>query len=344
MNYVEFDRDGLGECPKGGAACFEDCQHCERFVDSDGFTVHCYRRGEQVIEPMLAESANQPFNNEDFIYEHKLDGVRCIAYLVDGRVRLQSRSGANITRQFPELADIYKQANDTILDGEIISTSFNAIQHRIHRQKELDIKVGMRLYPVVYVAFDILYRNGDNLMGKTLAERKAILHNVLMSSRVCGEIPYVHREGIALFESIKASGGEGIMAKNLNSPYVVGKRSATWLKVKTFQEAEFYICGLTRGENSRESTFGSVILGERHDGQLTYVGNAGSGLSDDMITRLMEAITPAECPFPSKPDVGKEVVAWAVPTLKCEVKYLERSVNGLLRFPTFRRLMEVKNG
>lgn len=296
-----------------------------------------------VIKPMLAQTSKEPFDRRDFIYESKLDGVRCIAFL-DSQTRLQARSGSDITHKFPELQELHKQVRTplslpSILDGEIVSISFNAIQHRIHQEKRLGIKVAQFQYPAIYYAFDILYLNGESVMAKPLIERKAILNGVFAQNYTGRMLGWQTGNGVSLFNLARDNNLEGIMAKAMYSPYLEGKRSDYWLKVKTFKEATFYICGLTEGENERSSTFGSVILGELVNGKLVYVGNVGSGFNQAQLKMLLHLLEPIKglCPF-YPTNVDRPVKFWTRPELKCEVRFLERSKEGKLRFPTFRKL------
>lgn len=302
-----------------------------------------------IIKPMLAQTARQPVDRKDFIYEQKLDGVRCIAYL-DSTTKLQARSGAIITPKFPELATIHQQVRKPcVLDGEIISRDFNAIQHRIHQQKPLSIKVAQTQYPVIYFVFDILYLNGESVKGKPLIERKALLNSIFAQDYYARMLGWQTGYGVGLFNNARERNLEGIMAKYMYSPYLEGKRSDSWLKVKCFKEGVFYICGVTEGENERSKTFGSVILGELVDGELVYVGNAGSGFSQDQLRMLLHLLEPMrdECPFDGwsyEVKVDRPVKFWTRPELECEVRYLELSPNGKLRFPTFRKLCYMAGG
>ena len=290
------------------------------------------------MKPMLAQTAREPFDHKDWLFELKLDGVRCIAHL-DRDTRLQARSGQDITDQFPELHDLHRQViKPCILDGEIICATFNQVQHRIHRTKPLDIRVASRLYPARFFAFDLLKVNGENLMPCVQIARKAALTAVMDEGPVGLILPW-RDEGIALFREVQSQHQEGIMAKLKSAPYIEGKRVDWWLKIKNFQEGNFYICGLTEGENDRKSTFGSLILGELKDGKLVYVGNVGSGFDQQQLRELAAYFNTlkGDCPF-EQVDVGRPVKFWTKPTSQCEVRFLEWGKDGKLRFPSFRGL------
>lgn len=287
-----------------------------------------------MIKPMLAESAQEPFDSPDYIYEIKLDGVRCIAYL-DSDTRLQARSGADITHKFPELAHLHQQVSQpAILDGEIVGVTFRAIQHRIQRQNSLAIKIAQGQYPAFSHFFDVLSAGHESVMAKPQIERKAILQSIFTDS-YHGRLLRWTTQGVALAQLTKENQLEGIMAKAMYAPYIEGKRSRSWLKIKNFREGVFHICGLTQGERS----FGSLVLGEVVDGQMCYVGNCGTGFDQGEIDHILHLLEPGDCPFQVQPDLGRELQTWARPSLRCEVRYLERT-DTKLRFPSFRRLVK----
>jgi len=268
--------------------------------------------------------------------------VRCIAYL-DRNTRLQARSGQDITAQFPELWELHRQVTKPcILDGEIACATFNQVQHRIHRTKALDIRVASKLYPARFFAFDILSLGQQKLMSIPQMSRKEALRAVMTESPAGLVLPWREREGIALFHEVQSLQQEGIMAKHQAAPYVEGKRVDWWLKVKNFQEATFYVCGLTEGEGERTATFGSLILGELRDGRWLYVGNVGSGFDQRQLVELTAYFgsLKGECPF-GQADVGRPVKFWTKPVVQCEVRFLEWGKDGKLRFPTFRGLTDI---
>lgn len=292
-----------------------------------------------MIKPMKAETAKGPFDSDSFIFEEKLDGARCIAY-VGGGVRLQSRSGSDLTPKFPELAELGKQVSKPcILDGELVCDSFNSLQHRVHKQKSLDIKIAAKEYPAAYYVFDILNLDGTNTMPQALIRRKELLSLTFSTGEKARLLGFVYDQGIGLFERITADGGEGIMAKSIHSPYLEGKRSTSWLKIKAFQEDTFVICGLLRGENERDKTFGSLVLGKPDNGRLDYIGCAGSGLTEGMLKHILQVVVPGRCPFAVVPRLDKEVLTWVIPQLLCEVRFMGLGSNGHLRFPSFRKLL-----
>jgi len=289
-----------------------------------------------MIKPMLAETAQEPFDGVEWLFELKLDGVRAIAVL-DGDTKLYARSGASITHKFPELAGMHRQASKLcILDGEIVASSlkFEDIQRRIHKEKALDIRIASRRSPVIYYAFDILYLDRASQMGLRLIDRKLKLHSHFVGDCSARTLGFQQRDGVSLFNKVREAGLEGIMAKEIASDYVEGKRSPSWLKVKAFQEDTFEIHGLTRGENARSNTFASLILGKGGK----YVGCVGSGFDETTLRVCLEKLSPLKtdkCQLEGLA-VDREVLFFTEPKLSCEVRYLGYGSDGHLRFPSFR--------
>jgi len=217
------------------------------------------------------------------------------------------------------------------------------VQRRIHKTKALDIRVAAKLYPARFFAFDVLSLGGQSLMPLAQIARKEALRTVMTESPIGLVLPWREGEGIALFREVQSRQQEGIMAKLQSAPYIEGKRVDWWLKIKNFQEGTFYVCGLTEGENERQATFGSLILGEFRDGKLVYVGNVGSGFDQQQLRELTAcfSVLKGDCPF-ERVEVGRPVKLWTKPVVQCEVRFLEWGKDGKLHFPTFRRLMNSK--
>jgi len=293
----------------------------------------------KTIKPMLAQTAKEAFDHKDWLFELKLDGVRCIAYL-DRDTHLQARSGQDITAQFPELQELHRQVTKPcILDGEIACATFNQVQHRVHKTKALDIRIAQKLYPARFFAFDTLIVGGESIMPLAQVARKETLRAVMNDTPIGIVLPWREGKGIDLFRDVQSRQQEGIMAKHMSAAYLQGKRVDWWLKIKNFQERTFYICGLTEGENERAATFGSLILGELRDGRWVYVGNVGSGFNQQQLKELTAYFSSlkGECPF-KQVEVGRPVKFWTKPVARCEVRFLEWGKDGKLRFPTFRKL------
>lgn len=193
-----------------------------------------------LIKPMLAATATEPFDSNDYFFEVKWDGIRCLAFIDAGGVRLQSRRLSEITAQFPELGSLRSIPNGTVLDGELIilesgKPSLLRIQQRMHLQDRVRVHLLSELSPAVFMVFDVLYAHGKSVMMQSLACRRHILAyllceldgaNVKMTEGVLGA-------GIEYFAAVQRMGLEGVMAKRLDGRYLVGRRSGNWKKIKT---------------------------------------------------------------------------------------------------------------
>jgi ATP-dependent DNA ligase len=191
------------------------------------------------IQPMLAQRAPEPFDSEDYLFEIKWDGIRCLAFIEAGRLRLQSRDLMAISAQFPELASLAQLPSGTVLDGELVvlkdgKPCFAEIQKRTQLRTSHRIGMFSHALPVSYLVFDLLYWEGESLVAAPLSARREALNSLTARLPESGVLVSgaVLRYGRACFETVAKLGLEGLMAKRLDSPYVVGRRSRHWLKIK----------------------------------------------------------------------------------------------------------------
>ena len=192
-----------------------------------------------VIKPMLAVALPEPFDSDHHLFEIKWDGIRCLAFVENGRSRLQSRELMDITSQFPELDCLADLPDGTVLDGELVAMdgsrpSLGKIQSRALLQDQHRIDFLSRSSPVVYIVFDLIYVSGASITGKPLLERRRALEQLLCGLRP-GQIllsEAVLGQGHDLFHAVENMGLEGIMAKCLDGQYRPGKRTALWKKIK----------------------------------------------------------------------------------------------------------------
>lgn len=306
----------------------------------------------ELIEPMLAELAKEPFDSPRHLYEPKLDGVRCLAYIEAGKVVLRARSGNDMTERFPELHGLpgLVRASQAVLDGEIVCHNdkgipdFNHIQNRIGK-RGLAVEVARKQFPARYEVFDILQVLDMDLTARgralTLMERKAVLMEVLPGVYPVQRVLWIDDEGKKAFETMRDLGLEGIMAKEVDSLYYPGKRHPAWKKVKVHLEDSFVIGGFTKGKGWREGLLGALIVGKpRPNGRLTWVAETGSGMDLATIKDLAAALPRlqvTECPFADYTG-GNDVAMWVRPLLVVDVKYLEVTRDGHLRWPIFLRV------
>ncbi|HEX9269194.1 MAG TPA: DNA ligase D [Candidatus Limnocylindria bacterium] len=297
------------------------------------------------ITPMLATSSDEPFDSPQFTYEPKWDGVRTLAFVDGGEVRLQTRNLLDCTKQYPEataVAEALTGGYQAIVDGEVVAfdergvPSFQRLQPRMHQRDESAVGRLRRSVPVVYEVFDLLYLDGDDLTRQPLRERRRRLEAALTPMGPIRLSEGFPGTGRALFAAVREQGLEGIVAKRLDAPYVTG-RSASWVKIKAQRSMECVIGGWTEGRGGRHSTLGALLLGIYRDGALVPIGHVGSGFDDrtlrDLLATLRDQQSPSS-PFASPPRVNQPAT-WCFPTLVCEVRYSEITRDGTLRHPVY---------
>ena len=300
------------------------------------------------VEPMLAITADEPFDSPDFAFEPKWDGVRTLAFVDGGVVRLQTRNLLDCTAQYPEahgIAEALTGAYQAIVDGEIVALdekgvpSFQRLQPRMHVRDEGAIRKLRRSTPVIYQVFDVLWRDGEDLRPLPLRERQRLLDESLTPMGAVQRSEQFVGTGNALFDAAKEQGIEGIVAKRLDSPYV-SSRSAAWVKIKAFKTMECVVGGWTEGQGGRTGALGALLIGVYRDGQLMPLGHVGSGFDERTLKDLMAMLKERETkdsPFAVEPRVN-ETPHWVLPELVCEVRYVELTREGTVRHPTYRGL------
>lgn len=302
------------------------------------------------LAPMFAETAEGVRNDPGWRYEPKLDGYRALAFVRDGKARLISRNGLDISAPYPDvIAELAQQCvGSMILDGELVAygadgkPSFGALQKRAGLKTAKEIAAAQRNSRIAFVCFDVLHFAGVNLRARPYAERRRFLAQCLLPTQHL-QLIHVGDNAIELYDAALASGFEGIMAKRKDSPYLPGKRVATWLKIKAAHTEEFVIGGYTQGRGSRKA-LGAFLLGTWEGNRLRYVGHVGSGLDEDTIEMLkprLRTLTRKTPPFASKPDLHRPTT-WLDPQLVAEITFQNRTESGMLRAPVFLRLREDK--
>ncbi len=306
-------------------------------------------------KPMLATLTGEAFDDEAWGFEPKWDGIRAIA-VCDEETRLITRNDKDVTVAYPELHRLHEQtvALEAMLDGEIAAfqdgvPSFQRLQQRMHLRDEKKVAEMARRIPVVYIVFDLLYLDGQDLTARPLVARRKLLEETIVPSDQIQVSPITEGEGIALFEAAKEQGLEGIMAKRLSSPYVPGDRSKDWLKVKVTFDADVVIVGWTEGEGSRAGNLGSLMMAVYHGGELRYVGNVGTGFKTRSLPEVFDrlvALDETEPPFPqevlrSRPELRR--AHWVPPSLVATVEHRGITTAGRLRSPSFQGFREDKN-
>jgi bifunctional non-homologous end joining protein LigD len=292
-----------------------------------------------VIEPMKAVLSDKPFSDPGWIFERKLDGIRCIAIRDDGGVSLMSRTARRMNDQFPEIAEAleHQPARDFIADGEIVAfrdgiTSFERLQQR-HRKH----------VPVFLYVFDLPRLEGEDLRSLPLRERKSRLRHSLRFEGPIRFNPHRNGEhGEELYREACRKGLEGVIAKRADSLYT-GTRSRDWLKLKCHHEQELVIGGFTAPKGSR-TEFGALLVGYNENGVIRYAGKVGTGFDQENLRELgarMRELEQDEPPFaPFKPIPPG--TRWVRPKLVGQFGFAEWTRDGRLRHPRYLGLRDDK--
>ena len=308
----------------------------ERLTDED--------RGRLVAAPaprharvMKAVLTDERFSDPDWIYERKLDGIRCLAFKGDSDVRLRSRNDLSLNGRFPEVAEalVADPASNLVVDGEVVAfdgaqTSFARLQQR-----------GERPTPVFFYVFDILRADGEDVTALPLRERKALLRRTLTFVGPIRLTAHRNRDGEAFYEEACRKGWEGLIAKRADSLYRHG-RSRDWLKFKCSAEQELVVGAYTAPRGSR-TDLGALLLGYYDDGKLRYAGKVGTGFTRATLRDLAERLEPLhrdDSPFAD--EVRERDVTWVEPELVAQIGFSEWTRDGRLRHPRFLGLRDDK--
>jgi bifunctional non-homologous end joining protein LigD len=305
--------------------------------------------------PMLAGGDGIPPNPAAYQLEPKLDGQRVIALVAPSGLVLTNRRGGEITSHYPELGGLAKALapQAATLDGEVVAfndkgqTSFQRLQRRMHVAQPTSRLLAE--VPVSFVAFDVLWLDGELLVDRPQAERRVVLDGLGIKGPAWQTAPVLDASPEELLEACRHLGLEGFMAKRRDAPYQPGRRSPAWSKVKCGRRREFVVGGWSTGQGSRKDSIGSLALGcydlspeqaarEDRPQRLFYVGQAGSGLNEEMIARLRRLFAhtaTAERPFVNQPPLKLHYVK---PMLVVEVAYSEVTESGTLRQPSLKGL------
>ncbi len=288
------------------------------------------------VRPMLAALVDEPFNDSQWVYEEKYDGIRILAYKEGSQVTLLSRNDKDRTLSFATIAQSIRALapRTLLLDGEVIALD----RKEISRFQSLQRGIG----DIRYAVFDCLYVSGRDLRHEPLSLRREELERsvsggdgFILSRRLAAD-------GLDAFRIAKQRGYEGLVAKCSTSIYIEG-RSREWLKVKVYQEDEFIIIGYTEPKGSREY-IGSLLLGAYNKGKLEYVGKVGTGFSRDVLASLYRKFQPLKRKQPSVESPPRlRDATFLSPKLIAQLSYTEWTKDGKLRHPVFLGLRDDKD-
>jgi len=298
------------------------------------------------VEPMLATLGEHPFSDPNWLFEIKWDGVRALARIENGNVTLRSRTGAEITKRYPELASFPEAlaARQAIVDGEIVAldakghSDFERLQERMHVRAPSENLPSQ--IPVVYYVFDLLYCDGYDLREAPLLKRKQLLQRLLHASERFRYSDHQLEHGKELFELANEAGLEGIVAKRVDSPYV-SDRSTYWVKLKVRKALDAVVGGWTESRTAA-LPFGSLLLGLYQGKKLRFIGHVGSGFDAKKLEKLsgkLKELAVSACPFDTVPETN-EKPSWVSPELVARVKFSGWTQEHSLRHPVFVALRE----
>lgn len=313
------------------------------------------------LAPMLAAPGVPPRARlAEWAVEMKWDGVRALAVISGGGLRLVSRTGKDITATYPELGGMAGAVTgrDAVLDGEIVAFAdgrpdFEALQPRMHvASPEAALRLA-ELIPVSYLAFDVLYADGVALTARPYAERRKILESIVRAAPGWTCPPSFPGTDLdAVRAASVANRLEGVVAKRLDSVYEPGVRSVNWLKLKNVLRQEVVVAGWKPGQGNRAGLIGSLLVGLYGDdghGQrgLLYCGHVGTGFSDEtlrMLTGRLSALRRPDSPFdePVPPEYARPAV-WVEPRLVVEVTFDRWTRAGRMRAPAYQGLRDDKD-
>ena len=279
---------------------------------------------------MKAVLTDERFSDPDWIYERKLDGIRCIAIRDGGPVRLLSRNDLPLNDRFPTIAAALEQqrCRRFAIDGEVVAFSGGRASFA---------SLGKARSKIFLYAFDITWLDGEDVRPLPLRERKRLLRETIDFGDPIRFTAHRNGDGVAFYEEACRKGWEGLIAKRADSPYVT-TRSRDWLKFKCEHGQEFVIGGFTAPRRSREE-FGALLLGYYRDGDLIYAGKVGTGFDRAMLKELGAEMRKRE--RPTRPFAGDDKIpgvrgaTWVEPELVAQIGFTEWTTDGRLRHPRF---------
>lgn len=302
------------------------------------------------IKPMLATLTDDYFSSDEWIYEHKFDGERCLAIKKKGRVYLKSRNNNDMNATYPELViALEKQTADNfIIDGEIVSrnakgiSDFELLQGRINLKNGNDVTAKEKQVPIVYCIFDCMYVDGYDIRTLPLSARKKLLKKLLKYNKTLSYTQHKVGDGLKYFKQACKLNWEGLIAKRFASPYV-GVRSPDWLKFKCIMKQELVIGGYTNPKGSRDY-FGALLVGYYANGKLHYAGKVGTGYSEDTLALLgkkLQKLKITKCPFINY-DETLSGINWVKPQVVAEFQFAQWTKSGKLRVGRYKGLRDDK--
>jgi len=281
------------------------------------------------LKPMLLNEIFKPFNDKDYLFEIKFDGMRALIFIDNGKILIKSRKNIILNDAFPELLDIKNISKETcIFDGEIVlledgKPSFSKLQERCRLKNKYRINDMKKNNPVTFICFDILYK-GKDLTNLYLINRKKFLDK-FKDTNIFVKSKYFEEKGKDLFKFVKKENLEGIIAKKKNSSYFYDTRTKEWIKIKNFKEEEFFISGFVTIKNKNVI---SVLLSEKIDDKYFFVGKLLFSYKNKDYKKIISSKS-----VKNYLENCKDKSTFIKPLYKVKVNYMERTKNNMLRQP-----------
>jgi bifunctional non-homologous end joining protein LigD len=318
-------------------------------IQTDGKNWLAHRMKEQPTprladySPMLATLGSvEKLTGAQYGFEGKFDGYRLLVEISDGELRLQSRSGRDLTADYPQLQSLAADLadHDVILDGEVVALDADGVPNFGEMQNRV------RATRIQFWAFDILRLDGRSLLKAKYRDRRKVLETFAEGTDLIVP-PLIDGDGSDAIEFSRKRKWEGVVAKKWDSTYQPGRRSSSWIKDKNWKTQEAVIGGWREGNGGRSSGIGALLLGIPDDGGLRFIGRVGTGFSEKELTRLKTILAPLhtnESPFDTAlPRLDAKGVTYVRPELVGEVRYGEWTSDGRLRHPSWRGLRPDKS-
>ena len=297
------------------------------------------------MRPMLATKTDRVPSGDEWAHEVKWDGMRILADVGEGRVRLTSRNDNDVTRSWPDIAT-FETDRDLLVDGEIIALNddgapdFRVLQERIHVSGTAAVARLVESRPVTYMVFDLLRLDGRDLTAEPLAARRELLLEALDGS--AWQVPPSYDDGAMLLDATAAQGLEGVVSKRLSSRYTFDRRSPHWLKLAHRHRAS-YVVGGWRPQEGTSDRLAALLVGEVTPDGLAYRGRVGSGIGareGRLLAGRVHDLGRASSPFVDEvPRVDAVGTHWLDPVLVVDVDTHGHG-HQRLRQPSYRGLRD----
>ncbi len=294
------------------------------------------------MRPMLASVADSVPTGAEWVHEVKWDGMRVLADVREGQLRLYARSGNDVTASFPELEGLAGTYDDLLLDGEVVALdggrpSFAALAERMHVKDRRKATRLASVRPVTFMIFDLLRLFGQDVTAQTWTGRRGLLERLALDARHW-QVPPTYDDGPRLLQVTREQGLEGIVSKRRDAAYAPGRRSPDWRKTSNRHTISVVVGGW-RPETGNEARLGALLVGVPGPDGWTYAGRIGSGVAGkvaDLIADALAPLTRQDSPFADEvPAVDARGATWVEPVVVVELKHLGETSAGRLRQPSF---------